>query len=136
MKWFKIENKTDAAIKFVTEFDWRMNCIGVENDWYFLDVAQTKIRYFTFGSTHQLDGVAFNSQTIIRIEHPEPRQLMSRLFGGKWSFEYPEITDEPRTTPLALNLRYWRGINTRIYDILSGEWLTPDQIAKLITDRN
>lgn len=51
--------------------------------------------YFTFGPfhIHQVDGVIFNKDIIVKITAEDPRERMFQLFGGKWSLQYGELPE-------------------------------------------
>lgn len=49
-----------------------------------------KVSYFTFGQSHRhnIDGVIYDKDVIVRIEADCPRDVMFQKFGQKWSMEY------------------------------------------------
>ncbi len=53
------------------------------------------IKYFTFGANHtsNLDGISFDDTWVIKIIANEPRQVMFKYFGDKWSSEYDKLPD-------------------------------------------
>ena len=52
---------------------------------------------FTFGQAHrhEIDGVIFDKDVVVRVKAPNPRQVMIETFGLRWSMEYP-IDHPPR----------------------------------------
>ena len=50
-----------------------------------------KTSFFTFGQSHVHvldDGTRLDRDTTVKIVAEEPRDIMTRLFGAKWSMEY------------------------------------------------
>lgn len=50
------------------------------------------ISYFTFGfdHVHEVLGRRFNHDTMVKLDMPNPRDVMRDLFGDKWAAEYEE----------------------------------------------
>lgn len=51
-----------------------------------------KTSWFTFGwgQAHHVRGHTFDPNVGVRITAEEPREVMTELFGAKWSMEYDE----------------------------------------------
>lgn len=46
--------------------------------------------YFTFGQTHvhSVNGHTFDKDTVVKITAEDPREVMFKHFGAKWSMQY------------------------------------------------
>lgn len=46
--------------------------------------------YFTFGQCHyhNIDGRVFDKDTVVKITADDPREVMFKTFGHKWSMQY------------------------------------------------
>jgi hypothetical protein len=56
------------------------------------------IAFFTFGQSHihKVNGKIFDRNCVVKLDCPDPRAEMHRLFGPAWSMHYSpeEITPE------------------------------------------
>ncbi len=57
--------------------------------------------YFTFGQAHrhEINGIVFDKDCVVKITGEEPRGVMFGLFGRQWSMEYfttPDMKHYPR----------------------------------------
>jgi hypothetical protein len=54
-----------------------------------------KTSYFTFGQghRHEIGGVVYDKDCVLKITAEDPRAVMFEMFGPKWSMEY----DEPQS---------------------------------------
>jgi hypothetical protein len=54
-----------------------------------------KTCYFTFGQEHihDIGGIVFDKDTVVRIKADDPREKVFTLFGRKWSMQYDYIPD-------------------------------------------
>lgn len=50
-------------------------------------------RYFTFGYSHrhEVDGVVYDKDVVVKITALDPRARMVEVFGTAWSFEYESV---------------------------------------------
>lgn len=58
-------------------------------------MSEIKTKYFTFGQNHihKVDGFIFDCNIVVKISAKNPRKIMFKIFGDKWSFEYDSIPE-------------------------------------------